>query len=171
MGKRTACFLTLTILIAIFIIPAISDARIFLFDKKLELVGKFEEKIIMKYGLKDWENGRGKYGYQAQGGRSKNPALFRTHFYIEGLYHMYKTDETLIDIYTLATYYYDFAHQIDGDYRRGMSAYDLNKYRSPHGWEIIKEAYVNYIHGPWTLRLGKQQVVWGETSTKRRRGG
>ena len=167
MGKRTACFLTLTFLIAIFIIPAVSDARIYLFDKKLEVVGKFEEKIIMKYNLKDWQKGRGKYGYRAQGGRSKNPALFRTHFYIEGLYHMFRNENTLIDVYALATYYYDLAHQIDGDYRRGISAHDLNKYRSPHREEIVKEVYINYVSGPWTLRLGKQQVVWGETSTQR----
>ena len=167
MGKRTACFLTLTFLIAIFIIPAVSDARIYLFDRKLEIVGKFEEKIIMKYNLKDWQKGRGERGYMAQGGRSKNPALFRTHFYIEGLYHMFRNENTLIDIYALATYYYDLAHKIDGDYKRGMSAHDLNKYRSPHGEQIIKEVYINYVSGPWTLRLGKQQVVWGETSTQR----
>ncbi|MBW2552748.1 MAG: hypothetical protein JRE20_01270 [Deltaproteobacteria bacterium] len=167
MGKRTVCFLTLTFLIAIFVIPAISSARIYFFDKKLEITGKVEEKIIMKYGLKDWEKGRGKYGYRAKGGRSENPALFRTHFYIDGLYHLFRDEDTIIDIYGLATYYYDLAHQISGKYRRGITAYDLNKYRSPHGEDIIKELYINYVHGPWTLRLGKQQVVWGETSTQR----
>ncbi|MBW2652228.1 MAG: hypothetical protein JRC57_03950, partial [Deltaproteobacteria bacterium] len=119
MGKRTVCFLTLTFLIAIFVIPAISSARIYFFDKKLEITGKVEEKIIMKYGLKDWEKGRGKYGYRAKGGRSENPALFRTHFYIDGLYHLFRDEDTIIDIYGLATYYYDLAHQISGKYRRG----------------------------------------------------
>ena len=121
----------------------------------------------MKYKLTDWQKGRGKYGYMAQGGRVENPALFRTHFYVDGLFHLFRNEDTIIDIYALGTYYYDFAHKISGKYKRGMSAYDLNKYRSPHGEDIIKEVYINYIHGPWTLRLGKQQVVWGETSTQR----
>ena len=167
MSKRIACFLTLTFLITIFIIPAISNARIFLFDRKLEIVGKFEEKVIMKYRLKDWQKGKGKYGYRAQGGGVANPALFRTHFYIEGLYHLFRNEDTLIDIYALGTYYYDFAHKISGKYNRGMSAYDVNKYRSPHGEDIVKEIYINFVSGPWTLRLGKQQVVWGETGTQR----
>lgn len=167
MGKKIVCFLILFFLVTIFLISSISNARIYLFDRKLEIVGKFEEKVIMKYGLKDWQKGRGKFGYMAQGGRVKNPALLRTHLYIEGLYHLFRNDDTIIDIYALGAYYYDFAHQIDGDYRRGISAYDLNKYRSPHGEEVMKEVYINYVQGPWTLRLGKQQVVWGETGTQR----
>ncbi len=34
-------------------------------------------------------------------------------------------------------------------------------------WEMVREVYVNYINGPWTLRVGKQMVVWGETGLQR----
>jgi hypothetical protein len=167
MHKKTTIFLALSFLIVIFLIPIDSGARIYLFDRKLEITGKIEQKTIIKYHMKSWEKGEGEYGYLTRGGRMKNPASFKTHFHIDGLLHLYKSGETLVDIYTLWEWFYDFAPDMRGDIHRAMRAYDRNKYQTPHGEEMCRELYINFVSGPWTLRLGKQMIVWGETSLKR----
>jgi len=29
--------------------------------------------------------------------------------------------------------------------------------------EVLREFYINYMHGNWNIRLGKQQIAWGES--------
>ena len=55
MLRKTTLCLTLSSLIVLFLIPIKSLARIYLFDKKLEITGKFEEKVAIKYNMKSWE--------------------------------------------------------------------------------------------------------------------
>ncbi|KPJ55577.1 MAG: hypothetical protein AMJ42_06605, partial [Deltaproteobacteria bacterium DG_8] len=167
MHKKIIIFLTLSFLIAFLLIPLNSRARIYLFDKKLEIVGKIEEKIALKYHMKPWEKGRSRHEWKANKGRMKNPAMLKTHLHIEGLYHLYQSEDTTIDIYTLWEWFYDFAIDIRGDMHRGMATRDRDRYKTPHGEEMCRELYINYVQGPWTLRLGKQMIVWGETGLKR----
>ena len=60
MCKRIANVLIGSFLIALILTPTISSARIYLFDKKLEINGSIEQKANWKYTLKDWERGRGR---------------------------------------------------------------------------------------------------------------
>jgi len=167
MHKKIIIFFSLSFLFAVLLIPLNSLARIYLLDRKLEIVGKIEKKIALKYHMKSWEKGRGEYEYMARGGRMKNPAMLKTHFHIEALYHLYQSENTVIDFFTLWEWFYDFAPDIRGDMHRAMAARDRNRYQTPHGEEMCRELYINFIRGPWTLRLGKQMVVWGETGLKR----
>ena len=55
-----------------------------------------------------------------------------------------------------------------GSYNRGQRARDRQSFKTPTDWyDMVRELYVNYVSGPWTLRVGKQMVVWGETSLQR----
>jgi len=167
MYKKIIIFFISSFLTAILLIPVTSSARIYLFDNKLEIVGNVQQKVMLKFHMKSWEKGEGENGYLARGGRMKNPAMLKTHFHIEGLYHIHKSEKTTFDFYTLWEWFYDWSPDIRGDIHRSMSAYDRNKYQTPHGEDMCREMYINFVHGPWTLRLGKQQVVWGETSLQR----
>ena len=59
MGKRVECDLLVSFMIAFLLAPAISYARIYLFDKKIEINGSIEQKANWKFNLKDWEKGKG----------------------------------------------------------------------------------------------------------------
>ena len=93
MRNRIAGVLVGSFLIALILIPTISSARIYLFDKKLEINGSIEQKANWKYTLKDWERGRGKHnpnGRASFGGRYPSrgtPTMFKTHLHAETLYH------------------------------------------------------------------------------------
>ena len=95
------------------------------------------------------------------------PTLFKTHLHLEGLYHLYNEGGTILDGFALFEWFYDWAPQMTGSLGRGIRARDEDSYKTPHGWEMVRELYVNYINGPWTLRVGKQMVVWGETGLQR----
>ncbi len=163
-------FVIISFLAALIGGPSSISARIYLLDQKVEVNGSIEEKWNFKYDTKDWEKGRGEHSYggrMSDGGHVENPAMLKTHLHLEALYHAYQQGGTVLDFYTLVEWFYDISQDINPAWRRGMSSYDRNKYQTPHGLEMLRELYMNYVHGPWTLRLGKQMVVWGETNLQR----
>ncbi len=170
MQKRLWGILFISFLAVLFVNPSASLARFYLLDKKIEINGVIEEKWNFKYNMTEWEKGRNpsyKDKYASDGGKVENPAMMKTHVHLEALYHAYQQGNTVLDFYTLFEWFYDVSQDINPAWRRGMSSYDRNKYQTPHGWEMWREMYLNYVSGPWTLRLGKQMVVWGETSLQR----
>ena len=172
MCKRIWSAFIVSSLTLLFLVPALSYARIYLFDKKLEINGSIEQKANWKFNLKDWEKGTGPNnpdGRQSNGGRypQNAPTLFKTHIHLEGLYHAYNEGGTVLDVMALVEWYYDWAPGMTGSLGRGIRARDEDVYKTAHGEEIIRELYFNYINGPWTLRAGKQMVVWGETGLQR----
>ena len=181
MSKRISVALVVSFLALLFIMPTFSSARIYLFDKKLEINGSIEQKANWKFNLKEWEKGKGPNnsrtteagtvinGTKSNGGRypQNAPSLFKTHVHLEGLYHVFNEGGKLLDGIVLFEWFYDWAPQMTGSMSRGIRARDEDMYKTPHGLEMVREAYVNYINGPWTLRLGKQMVVWGETGLQR----
>ena len=44
---------------------------------------------------------------------------------------------------------------------------DRNWYTRAQDRDLLSEAYIDYIRGPWNIRFGQQIVVWGETDIKR----
>jgi len=182
MAKKVSNALIISFLTLLFIMPTLSSARIYLFDNKLEINGSIEQKANWKYNLKQWEKGKGPHnsrenlvtgvvenGTQSNGGRypQNAPTLFKTHLHLEGLYHLYNEGGKILDAFALFEWFYDWAPQMTGSYGRGIRSRDKNNYITPHDWEPVRELYVNYINGPWTLRVGKQMVVWGETGLQR----
>ncbi len=111
MYKRILVALIVSFLTLLFIMPTLSSARIYLFDKKLEINGSIEQKANWKFNLKDWEKGTGSHnsrttaagtvinGTQSNGGRypQNGPTLFKTHLHLEGLYHIYNEGGTILD--------------------------------------------------------------------------
>jgi hypothetical protein len=181
MYKRISIALVISFLTCLFLTPTLSSARIYLFDKKLEINGSIEQKANWKYNLKSWEKGTGPHnsrvtpagtvinGTQSNGGRypQNAPTLFKTHLHLEGLYHVFNEGGHLLDAFVLFEWFYDWGPSMTGSLSRGIRARDEDKYKTPHGLEMLRELYVNYINGPWTLRVGKQMVVWGETGLQR----
>ena len=182
MPNRVKGALVGILLTALILTPAISSARLYLFDRKLELNGSIEQKFNWKFNLKDWEKGTGPHNSrvtpggrlenrtQSNGGRypQNNPTLFKTHLHLEALYHAYNEGQHLVDFFTLIEWFYDWGVDINPSYERGIRARDRESFKANSEFEdIVRELYVNYVRGPWTLRVGKQMVVWGETGLQR----
>lgn len=69
----------------------------------------------------------------------------------------YKINGDQLVFFAHARYWYDFAYALNdkldpaGHYMQHIQRTD---------W--LRELYLDYIQGPWFLRLGKQQVTWGQ---------
>ena len=94
-----------------------------------------------------------------------------------GLHSAYRTiyiDSTLslnqdIQIRMINRYMGDWAFSIkedDGSWRdRGFGNSDVRKdlHNETNFHEVVRELYVNYMHNNLNVRIGKQQIAWGES--------
>jgi len=56
-------------------------------------------------------------------------------------------------------YFYDSSFDITGDINK-MPASELRK--PDHGDDILRELYFDFAFEDWYIRIGKQQIIWGE---------
>jgi hypothetical protein len=70
-----------------------------------------------------------------------------------------------IQIVNVENFLYDAAFDWDksGHYPHSVTR-ELEYYRTTE--RILRELYLDIFHGPWQLRLGKQQLVWGKMDGK-----
>jgi hypothetical protein len=68
----------------------------------------------------------------------------------------YKLKEDELVFFAKVKYFYDFAYMKD--------KLDKAEYYMQHiqRTEWLRDCYLDYTQGPWFLRLGKQQVAWGQ---------
>lgn len=71
----------------------------------------------------------------------------------------YKIKDDELVVFAKAKYWYDFAYSL-----RDRSDYDRAKRQMQHiqRTDWLRDCYLDYTNGPWFLRLGKQQVAWGQ---------
>ena len=90
---------------------------------------------------------------------------------IEGLFKIKDCPEEQISFFGGFKYWYDLAPVYDPKMRNGISPavpeMDRNWYSRSQDRDLISEAYIDYIRGPFNIRFGQQIVVWGETDIKR----
>ena len=83
--------------------------------------------------------------------------LFRNTLLLEGTF---KFNEHLSFSSTIRAWY-DGAYDFDNDLKDRIASYALDDQRKPK--EYIREAYVDISYSNWYARIGKQQVIWGES--------
>lgn len=69
----------------------------------------------------------------------------------------YKLNADELVFFVKAKYWYDAAYDFREEYDDGQH-YQGHIQRT----DWLRDCYLDYIHGPWFLRLGKQQVAWGQ---------
>jgi len=83
---------------------------------------------------------------------------------------LYKVKEDqcqTLNLFGAFKYYYDLAPATDSKERGAIPSSQRSWYQKPHNEDIVAEAYVDYIRGPFNIKAGKQIVVWGETDIQR----
>jgi hypothetical protein len=129
------------------------------FDERLEVRGRFEL----------WNTWRLKIPREERDFHSTRLGSFQTQFQIEGLYHLVENDDLIINLFGYFRYFREAGPDIDREMRDGIPTWVRKRYQEHH-WrddDPIQELFVDIITGPWTFRLGKQIVVWGETGLRR----
>jgi hypothetical protein len=131
-----------------------------LFDKRLQLIMRADEYFVWRVA----RNARQDLEY------SQALTVWRHRFQAEGTLKLFENEDTLVNFYTWINFYYEaqpsfnekIGHAMDADQRH-------NKYQLP--WfrkdDILQECYVDYNKGPWTFRVGKQSVIWGDMTLER----
>jgi len=94
--------------------------------------------------------------------RKSNLNTFRTNFSLEANYFMVQDRDWELNLTTHLYFSYEWMAELDSEYKRAMPRYTRRNFLWTRDEEIIRELYVQYLKGSWDLRVGKQQVVWGE---------
>jgi len=83
------------------------------------------------------------------------------------LYRVKEDQRETLNLFASFKYYYDLAPAMDSSLRSAIPSSQRSWYQKPKDEDIIGEAYVDYIRGPFNIKAGKQIVVWGETDIQR----
>jgi len=86
---------------------------------------------------------------------------------IEGLFKIKDCPEEQINFFGGFRYWYDMSPFFDDKHRTAIPSVQRNWYSRAQDRDMLTEAYIDYIRGPWNIRVGQQIVVWGETDIKR----
>ncbi len=95
---------------------------------------------------------------------SRKSALntFRTNFSLETNFFMVRGSDFELNLIGHYYFSYEWMFDIDSEYDDAFPTYGANKFQHTHDEDTIREAYLQLIKGNWDLRIGKQQVIWGE---------
>ena len=134
-------------------------AHMSFFDGRLEVKGRFEI----------WNTWRIRIPRKEKDFHDTRLGCLLNAFQIEGLYHLVENRNLIINLFGYFRYYHEAAPDIDRELRSGIDPWVRSRYQEHHfrDDDPIQELYIDIITGPWTFRLGKQIVVWGETGLKR----
>ncbi|OGX18356.1 MAG: hypothetical protein A3K83_06365 [Omnitrophica WOR_2 bacterium RBG_13_44_8b] len=89
--------------------------------------------------------------------RTKEQSYLQKNKNIFELAAQYKLMEDELVLFGKAKYFYDFAYTKDKLDKAGHYMQHIQR------TEWLRDLYLDYNKGPWFLRLGKQQVAWGQS--------
>ncbi len=88
--------------------------------------------------------------------------------YLEALYSVKESSDLTVRLFGGLRYWYEMSMRLDDELRRSVYHEHRKEYISPRQLEdVITEAYVDIIRGPWQVRIGKQIAIWGQLDVNR----
>ncbi len=163
MLKKSGIKLLFLSFLVVLLWPDFGETRIELLDGDLIIHGKLSQQIMMTT-----KNQKERYGDPYD----YDFFNFRTTLKLETLWQAYSGDKFQIRAYSAWKNFYDMAHDIDSGFNNTLKKYSGNRgkkeLRSYNTFrDICRELYVQFDTSLFSLRLGKQTVVWGETAFAR----
>lgn len=144
----------------IFLSVSASYSQTELFNGKLRVNGLLDEYLVFRWH----KHSDQKYDY------GQALTVWRHRAQTELLFRLYNRSDTIINFYTWLQYYYESGPDINDRLHHAMPAGQrYHDYQTP-GWDKddwINECYLDLNKGPWTVRIGKQKVIWGEMELQR----
>ena len=131
-----------------------------LFDKRLQLILRADEYFVWRQE----KHSAQEYLY------SQALTVWRHRFQAEGTLTLLEKEDTLINFYTWINFYYEAQPSFNENIRNSMDYNQRHyKYQLPffRKDDILQECFLDYNKGPWTFRIGKQTVVWGDMTLER----
>ncbi len=88
---------------------------------------------------------------------------------VEALYTAKESEDLTIRLFGGLKWWWEKSPLIDDNLRRHIPHRDRKDYMHPRSFDddILTEAYVDIIKGPWQFRIGKQIVIWGQLDIAR----
>ena len=123
-----------------------------LFDNRVRITGQVDHIAHMRFRTTRAE----------KWARKSDLNTFRTNFSLETNYFMVRQPDFELNLIGHFYFAYEWMAQLDSEYKRAMPDYTQRHFLWARDSEIIRELYLQYLKGSWDLRVGKQQVVWGE---------
>jgi len=155
----TALTLCIAVMFGIICTSRPAHASFQLYNGKLEISGFLKNTTYYRTNMCD----RDKPYHDSKIDFSKNAAL------LEVLYNFRETDTYSLRFFGSVRYWYEMASQFDDELRHSIPSKLRRNYRNPRSFydDVLTELYVDYIHGPWDVRVGKQIITWGELDVDR----
>ncbi len=156
--KISIC-LTLLIMFAVIITAKDTHAVVRLFEDKLILNGYAKQVGFYRTTQTDRDK---KY-------HDTSLDFFKTSAGFEALYKINETEDSSLRFFTGMKWWYEWSMKIDDKLRRNIPRDSRKYYTTPENFDddVLNEAYIDYIKGPWQIRVGKQVVVWGNLDADR----
>ena len=129
------------------------------FNDRLRVSGSMDTEI--KYRLHVLKHDTGSHRAE-QHARSSKVSMIRTNLSLELNWWAVKKDDFEINVISHLYYSYDFTGHFDGRFKRNVPNRSYQQYRKTSDKDILRELFVQIIQGDWDIRIGKQQVIWGE---------
>ena len=130
-----------------------------LFDDRLRVTGTFDTEV--KYQLHILHHKEGCHPAESHA-RKSHFVMERSNFSLETEWWAIQNDNIEVNLVSHLYYSYDFTGNFDAEFRNNIPARSYHQYFRTADEDIIRELYVQLIHGDWDIRIGKQQVVWGQ---------
>ncbi len=136
-----------------------AHASTFFMDGKLEISGFVKETAYIRTGMSDREKIY----------HDSNLDYLQTSLLFETLYTVKEDGDLTIRLFGGVKWWWQKAHYFDQDYRRSIPHRDRKDYTHPRSFneDILTEAYIDIIKGPWEVRIGKQICIWGQLNMSR----
>lgn len=134
-------------------------ASIFLMDERLEISGFVKETMYIRTGMSDREKIY----------HNSNMDYLQTSLLFEALYTVKEGPDLTVRLFGGVKYWWQKAQYFDQEYRRSIPHRDRKDWTHPRSFndDVLTEAYIDIIKGPWEVRIGKQIVIWGQLNMSR----
>lgn len=136
-----------------------AEAVIPLFDGRLMLKGSMDEVWILRTHIPRQEKSH----------HNSNVGLMMSSARFESLATLVQQGDLTINFQSILRYYYEAITDLDREMHDALFPHDRYQYQFPGYYhdDVVNEAYLDIIKGPWDIRIGKQIVTWGETALER----
>ncbi len=146
-------------LLDLFYFGRYAQATIRLYDGKLILSGFVKETMYYRTDQTEREK---KF-------RDNSFDYAKTSAYLEALYTIKESPDLTVRLFGGVKWWYEASHRLDEKQNRYIAHRMKKDYVHPRSFDddILTEAYIDIIKGPWQVRIGKQIVIWGQLDVER----
>lgn len=88
--------------------------------------------------------------------------MFRTNFHLEAEYFAVRRESFELNFIGHFYFSYEWMFDLDSEYDDNFPTYGAHKFKNTKDEETIRELYAQFLMGSLDVRVGKQQVIWGE---------